>query len=234
MASSSSHATQVQSTQNDVSSIILLGEDLKPAGKFMSLTANQLVLLEDKPVDFENLKLNGFDIEPLIEAQGWKKYFDILNGPVYSRFVKDFWIKNYAFDEEYCKKQEKMMLETNPSLKGQTRYQMGLEPYIEDEIRSNFGGINFVIKREHIARLLGLESKGARLHTFGKYGTASLRDSVTQAIMKDGTYVGDQEARMKDMCRVIYRIIVTPRFLKPKKGIVFFFKTTRKTFAERA
>ncbi|MCH86142.1 hypothetical protein A2U01_0006996, partial [Trifolium medium] len=216
MSASSSNPAQVPNQQNNVSSIIKKGEDLKPAGKFMQIDIKELVLLEDRPIDFENFKLNGFDFEPLFKAQGWKNYCNMMNGPVYEHFVRAFWIKSYVFDDEHCKEEEKMMLDTNPGLKGQTREQMGLEPHIEDEIRSNFGGVNFVIKKEHIATLLSLESKGAKLHSFGKNGIKSHRDYVTKEIMKDGVYEGDSEARMKDKYRVIYRMFLNS--IIPRRG----------------
>ncbi|MCI32624.1 hypothetical protein A2U01_0053838, partial [Trifolium medium] len=84
MAASSSNPVQPQNQQDVVSSIIKTGEELKPAGKYMNFLKEKLYLLEDRPVDFDNFKVNGFDIEPLINAQGWKKYFEILNGPIYS------------------------------------------------------------------------------------------------------------------------------------------------------
>ncbi|MCH80089.1 hypothetical protein A2U01_0000851 [Trifolium medium] len=198
MAASTSNPIQSQENQQDVvPSIIKKGDELRPARKEMKFSKNKLYLLEDRPVDFENFKANGFDIEPLFIAQ-------------------EFWIKRYAFDEEYRKDQEKLMVETNPGLRGQTREQMGLEPYVEDEIRSNFNGVSFVIKREHIAKLLGLQIKGIKLHTYGKNEIRSLRDIVTHAIMKDGRYEGDAEGRMHNNCRVIYRMMLNT--IVPRRG----------------
>ncbi|MCI70072.1 cullin-like protein, partial [Trifolium medium] len=45
----------------------------------------------EQPVDFEALNANDFDVEKLFKDQGWIKYFDMLNGPVYPILVKDFW-----------------------------------------------------------------------------------------------------------------------------------------------
>ncbi|MCI52078.1 hypothetical protein A2U01_0073322, partial [Trifolium medium] len=63
MAASSSNPVQQQNQQDVVSSIIKKGEELKPAGKYMNFPKEKLYLLEDRPVDFDNFKANGFDIE---------------------------------------------------------------------------------------------------------------------------------------------------------------------------
>ncbi|MCI98082.1 cullin-like protein, partial [Trifolium medium] len=44
-------------------------------------------------VDFESLKGNDFDVEGLFIRQGCKRYFDMLNGPIYGTLVKEFWMK---------------------------------------------------------------------------------------------------------------------------------------------
>ncbi|MCI60608.1 hypothetical protein A2U01_0081864, partial [Trifolium medium] len=64
MAASSSNPVQSRNRQDAVSSIIKKGEELKPAGKYMNFGKEKLYLLEDRPVDFDNFKANGFDIEP--------------------------------------------------------------------------------------------------------------------------------------------------------------------------
>lgn len=40
---------------------------------------------------FENLKRNGFDLLSAIKIQGWEKYFDRLQGPVFFPLVREFW-----------------------------------------------------------------------------------------------------------------------------------------------
>ncbi|MCI44670.1 hypothetical protein A2U01_0065909, partial [Trifolium medium] len=52
---------------------------------------NKLDLVMEQPVDFESLRANGCDIKKFFEDQGWMGYFDLINGPVYTVLVKDFW-----------------------------------------------------------------------------------------------------------------------------------------------
>lgn len=39
-------------------------------------------------VDFENLKVNGYDLSKGIKNQGWEVYFGRLKGLVYTELVK--------------------------------------------------------------------------------------------------------------------------------------------------
>ncbi|PNX69079.1 hypothetical protein L195_g064271, partial [Trifolium pratense] len=48
-------------------------------------------------VDFVSLKENGYDVKPYFSAQGWNKYFDMLNGPIYPDLLKKFWMKARVF-----------------------------------------------------------------------------------------------------------------------------------------
>lgn len=43
-------------------------------------------------MDFENLKLNGFDLINDVTTQGWEVFLNKLKGLVYPALVKDFWI----------------------------------------------------------------------------------------------------------------------------------------------
>lgn len=49
---------------------------------------NELMVLCETIVDFKNLKDNGFDFSETFELQGWKTFFEILTGPMYSVLVK--------------------------------------------------------------------------------------------------------------------------------------------------
>ncbi|MCI40509.1 cullin-like protein, partial [Trifolium medium] len=57
-------------------------------------------------VDFESLRVNDFDIEELFIKQGWKRYFDMLNGPIYTGMVKEFWMKAQVFNETSARMEE--------------------------------------------------------------------------------------------------------------------------------
>ncbi|MCI63737.1 LRR receptor-like serine/threonine-protein kinase RCH1, partial [Trifolium medium] len=76
-------------------------------------------------VDFESLRVNGFVIEDLFVTQGWKRYFKMLNGPIYSRMVKEFWMKAEVFDELSARMQEEELVRNDPTMKGKTREEMG-------------------------------------------------------------------------------------------------------------
>ncbi|KAI5444451.1 hypothetical protein KIW84_012905 [Lathyrus oleraceus] len=41
-------------------------------------------------IDFENLKRNGFDLLSAIKIQGWEKYFNRLQGPVFFIWLENF------------------------------------------------------------------------------------------------------------------------------------------------
>ncbi|MCH83836.1 hypothetical protein A2U01_0004662, partial [Trifolium medium] len=45
----------------------------------------------EQPVDFKTLRANGYDVKKFFEDQGWMGYFEMINGPVYTVLVKDFW-----------------------------------------------------------------------------------------------------------------------------------------------
>ncbi|MCI74831.1 hypothetical protein A2U01_0096095, partial [Trifolium medium] len=57
----------------------------------MDIDYNTFELVIEQPVDFEALRVNGFEVEKFFIDQGWSKFFDILNGLVYPILVKDFW-----------------------------------------------------------------------------------------------------------------------------------------------
>ncbi|XP_057445377.1 uncharacterized protein LOC130737580 [Lotus japonicus] len=51
----------------------------------------ELTVLRELRVDFENMAANGIDIRTEIMTQGWKSYFDRLSGQVYDKLVKELW-----------------------------------------------------------------------------------------------------------------------------------------------
>lgn len=56
----------------------------------LTAPANELEVLCELMVDFENLKDNGFDLLSVVKIQGWEKYFDRLQGPVLFYLVREF------------------------------------------------------------------------------------------------------------------------------------------------
>ncbi|PNX65300.1 cullin-like protein [Trifolium pratense] len=72
------------------------------------------------------MKANNFDVEPYFLNQGWKRYFDMLNGPIYPELLKHFWMKAKIFTKYEAKQEELQAIENNPRLKGKSRKEMGL------------------------------------------------------------------------------------------------------------
>lgn len=58
----------------------------------LSLPIEDLEVLCEMIVDFDNLKANGYDLIGDVKTLGWEKFFNRLKGPVYPELVKKFWI----------------------------------------------------------------------------------------------------------------------------------------------
>jgi len=111
-------------------------------------------------VDFASLKRNGMDMDTLMAAQEMFPYFDMLNGPTYLNLVKDFWVRAEVYDLEAAKAEELEAITREPSLKGKTSKEMGLEPLRQTEIRSAVMGIPITITVEVIAKACRVASTG--------------------------------------------------------------------------
>src|SRR4051812_19656473 len=59
--------------------------------KTCSIPPSEMEVLCESSVDFENLRLNGFNTDAETMAQGWSNYLDRLVGPIYPALVKDLW-----------------------------------------------------------------------------------------------------------------------------------------------
>ena len=53
---------------------------------------NQLVIINEKLVDFDELLKIGFNLWKTVSEQGWSGYFEMLSGFTYPSLVKEFWI----------------------------------------------------------------------------------------------------------------------------------------------
>lgn len=51
---------------------------------------NELTVLWETIVDFQNLKDNNFDFTETLNVQGWNTFFERLTDPVYPVLVKQF------------------------------------------------------------------------------------------------------------------------------------------------
>src|SRR3954464_11789119 len=85
-SSSSSSPAEISSTQ------ILLRKHGYALLKTCTIPTEDLEVLCESVVDFENLKANGFHPDARILAQGWSNYLDRLVGPIYPALVKHLWV----------------------------------------------------------------------------------------------------------------------------------------------
>ncbi|MCI47587.1 cullin-like protein, partial [Trifolium medium] len=83
--------------------------------------------------------------------QGWKRYFDMLNGPIYTRMVKEFWMKAAVFDDVSARMEEEEAIRKDPKLQGKSRAEMGLSEFTGTVIKSVLAGLEITITRAHIA-----------------------------------------------------------------------------------
>jgi len=123
---------------------------IKP--KTMSIPIESFEVQIESHVDFASLNRNGMNMDALIAAQEMFPYFDMLNGPTYVKLVKDFWIRAEVYDEEAANNEELQAVIRDPSLKGKTRKEMGLETFRQTEIRSAVMGVPITITEEVIAK----------------------------------------------------------------------------------
>ena len=75
------------------------------------------------------------------EAQGLMDYFNMLNGPTYENLVRHFWVRAHVYDKKAAKLEETKKILIDPTLEGKSREEMGLEPFVDTEIRSSIMGI---------------------------------------------------------------------------------------------
>ncbi|XP_058726133.1 uncharacterized protein LOC131597453 [Vicia villosa] len=86
MASSSNVQRKASSSHNV--------QQRKPAYfplKSCSIPNNELKVLCETMMDFENLMAHDLKTKTTMLVQGWSNYFERLIGPVYPLLVKDFW-----------------------------------------------------------------------------------------------------------------------------------------------
>lgn len=91
-------------------------------------------------------------------------YFDILNGPTYSLFVRYFWVRTEVFDEFVAHDKETIVVENDKSLKGKSRVEMGLKQFTGTKVRSTVTRVNITINQVNIAYLIGIENVGIVKH----------------------------------------------------------------------
>jgi len=112
----------------------------------MSLEEWDLTVQVERPVDFASLIKHGCDIVEFNEAQDLGGYFSMLNGPTY--------------DKHAAKLEEHHKVLIDPSLEGKLREEMGLEPFVDIEIRSSIMRVHVFINQDTIAYVIGRDSEG--------------------------------------------------------------------------
>jgi len=100
------------------------------------------------------------NMDALIAAQEMFSYFDMLSGPTYVKLVKDFWIRAEVYDVDAAKDEELQAVIKDPSLRGKTRKEMGLESFRQTEIRSAVMGIPTTITEKVIAKACRVTATG--------------------------------------------------------------------------
>jgi hypothetical protein len=103
-------------------------------GRTMSLEEWELRIQTENLVDFTSLEHHGCNIRSYYEEQGLMEYFNMLNDPTYKTLVRHFWVRAHIYDRNATKLEETEKVMIDPTLKGKTREEMGLEPF--DALRS--------------------------------------------------------------------------------------------------
>jgi len=166
----------------------------------MSIPIDSLEVQIESPVDFASLKRNDVDMEALISAQKMFDYFQMLNGPTYVNLVKEFWIRAEVCDVESAKSEESQAVSRNPSLNGNSREEMGLEPFRGLEIKSAVMGIPVSITEGVIAKACRMAPEGRFLWNVSRKD--ALLESYTNLLLK-----GNPATKLVDM-DIKYKILL--------------------------
>jgi len=126
----------------------------------MAIPLESFEVQTEYPVDFASLKRNGMDLDSLIAVQEMFPYYEMLNGPTFVTLVKDFWVRAEVYDVDAVKDEELRAMIKDPSLRGKTRKEMGLESFRQTEIRSSVMGIPITITEEVIAKACRVAAEG--------------------------------------------------------------------------
>ncbi|MCH88993.1 hypothetical protein A2U01_0009886 [Trifolium medium] len=79
MGSASTSTVQNPLSPLNLPPIVRIGRTLNFTGDTMKFDEKLLNFSYDRMVDFENLKVNGFDVQHHFHNQGWDRYFEVLN-----------------------------------------------------------------------------------------------------------------------------------------------------------
>ena len=109
-----------------------------------------------------------------------------------SNLINDLTPENRDDNKESARTEVEQVVSRNPSLKGKSREEMGLEPFRGLEIRSAVMGILIAITEEVMARACRVAHEGRFLWNIGKKD--ALLDSYTNLILK-----GNPTTKLVDM-----------------------------------
>jgi len=127
----------------------------------MALEEWDLTVQVESPVDFTSLAYHGCNIKEFYESQDLLNYFDMLNGPTYVNLIRHFWVRAHVYDKYDAKLEMEEKVFIDPSLAGKTREEMGLDPFIDTEIRSSIMGVPVFISQDIIVYLIRRASEGS-------------------------------------------------------------------------
>jgi len=127
----------------------------------MSLEEWELTVQVESLVDFTSLAYHGYNTKEFYEAHDLIHYFDMRNGPTYVNLIRHFWVRAYVYDKHAAKLEMEEKVLIDPSLAGKSREEMGLEPFVDTEIRSRIMGVPVFISQEIISYVIGRASEGS-------------------------------------------------------------------------
>jgi len=75
--------------------------------------------------------------------------------------IRNFWVRAHVYDKHAAKREMDEKVLIDPSLAGKTREEMGLEPFIDTEIRSSIMDVPVFISQDIIAYVIRRASEGS-------------------------------------------------------------------------
>ncbi|WJX46107.1 NADH:ubiquinone reductase (H(+)-translocating) [Trifolium repens] len=164
---------------------------------------DDLTFAIESPVDFESLRVNGFpEVKTRFERQSMMYYFDILNGPTYGEVIKEFWMKASVITKAKYLERMVELAKEKPEFIGKTPAEMGIKPFVSNEIESYVAGFRIAFKEDHINEALKLSDGGLVIKS-----TDSVIEDVDDFIFKPKENPGDK-TEWKDLSKIIYRILI--------------------------
>ena len=95
---------------------------------------------------------------------------------------KHFWVRASVYDKHAAKLYESEKVLIDPSLEGKTREEMGLEPFVDTEIRSSIMGVPVFINQEIISHVIGRASEGNFKHGLDNNKKSPWNDVVNETM----------------------------------------------------